>query len=116
MAHLRAVKEKEKDVQRSILDYLELIGAFYYRNNSGAMVAEYKGKKRLLRFGAKGSPDIIVVKNGLYIGVEVKGTDGKQSEDQMDFARRLIKAGGEYILAHSLDSFVEQFRALDNKQ
>jgi len=109
---MNAIKEKEKDVQRAILDYLELRGEFHYRNNSGAMVSEYKGKKRFMRFGALGSPDIIIVKNGKYIGCEVKGTDGKQSEDQMDFARRLIKAGGEYILTHSLDGFIEQFNAL----
>ena len=111
---MNALKEKEKDVQRSIMDYLELTGAFYYRNNSGAFIMPETAThaRRFFRAGAVGSPDIVIVRNGKYIGCEVKGTDGKQSDDQMDFARRLIKAGGEYILARSLDGFIEQFNAL----
>lgn len=111
---MNAIKEKEKDVQRAILDYLELRGEFYYRNNTGAFVfpATDHSARRFIRASTKGAPDIVVVRDGKYIGVEVKGTDGRQSEDQMDFARRLIKAGGEYILAHSLDGFIQQFDAL----
>lgn len=99
---------KEKDLQRQVLDYLSLRHIFNYRNNSGAMVSEYKGKKRFMRFGATGSPDIVMVMDGIYIGVEVKGTNGKQSDGQKVFQEELEKAGGMYLLVHSMEEFLDK--------
>lgn len=93
----------ESDVQRAILDYLTLKHVFHYRNNSGMMVSEYKGRKRFTRFGAVGSPDIVCVVKGQYVGIEVKALKGRQTENQKEFQRQLEAAGGRYILAFSLD-------------
>lgn len=98
--------EKESDVQRAILDFLAANRVFHYRNNSGGFRDD---RGHLYRFGAIGSPDIVIVRDGRYIGVEVKGTKGVQSENQQDFERRLTKAGGRYILCRSLDDFQQQF-------
>jgi hypothetical protein len=57
-----------------------------------------------------GSPDIVCVINGQYVGIECKGTKGKQSDNQKDFQRRLEAAGGRYILARSLDDVVSTFQ------
>jgi hypothetical protein len=105
-------KEKEADVQRAILLLLEYSHMFHYRNNSGGMVAE---SGHFVRFGATGSPDIIIVQNGKYIGVEVKGTDGKQSDNQKIFQQELEKAGGEYLLVHSVEEFLDQFKVAPKK-
>jgi len=67
------------------------------------MVSEYKGKQRFMRFGALGSPDVVCVINGIYVGIEVKGTGGKQNENQKAFEKELHEAGGWYILAYSVD-------------
>jgi hypothetical protein len=67
------------------------------------MAGEYKGKKWFMRFGAVGSPDIVCVVNSQFVGIEVKGTGGKQSDLQKDFQARLEAAGGRYILAYSVD-------------
>lgn len=91
---------KESDVQRQILDYLALKGVFHYRNNSGG----FKDKTgHFYRFGALGSSDIVCVVAGQYVGIEVKGPKGKQSEYQKEFQKALEAAGGKYILARSLD-------------
>jgi hypothetical protein len=37
---------KESEIQGQILDYLRLTGFYAWRNNTGAMVAEYGGRKR----------------------------------------------------------------------
>ena len=99
----KKLPEREKDVQRAILDYLAWKKIFHYRQNTGAMVSEYKGAKRFMRFGAKGSPDIVAVISGRYIGIECKGSNGKQSADQIIFQRDLELAGGLYVVAYSLD-------------
>ncbi len=96
-------KEKESDIQRTILEYLEIKKIFHYRNNSGAFVKD----KHFYRFGAVGSPDIICVKDGKYIGIEVKGKTGKQSDGQIKFQEELESAGGVYILARGLDDIMK---------
>ena len=89
-----------------MLEYLQRKRIFHYRNNSGARVLFYKGKRRFLRFGAVGSPDIVCVINGQYVGIEVKGDDGKQSEHQKSFQENLEKSGGKYILTYSLEDVI----------
>jgi hypothetical protein len=88
-------KLKEKDTQRAILDCLAAKRIFHYRNNSGGFK---DSQNHFYRFGALGSPDIIAVIGGKYIGIEVKGSDGKQSEYQQRFELELVRAGGMYIL------------------
>lgn len=97
----------EKETQKACLDYLVASRIFHYRNNSGAMVSEYKGKKRFMRFGANGSPDIIVVFKGQYIGFEIKDKAGEQSDSQIKFQESLEKAGGAYHLIRSIDEFLK---------
>ena len=118
---LKKIKVSEKEIQKTILDWLKWHKQiFCWRNNSGAMVSEYKGKKRFMRFGAEGSPDIFAVKmvfpcpgNGIIgvgqiIGIEVKSPTGKMSEAQEKFREEFQKVGGIYILARSVED-VEQF-------
>jgi hypothetical protein len=96
---------KESYVQRQILDYLALKGIFHYRNNSGAFKRD---DGHFYRFGALGSPDIICVIAGQYVGIEVKAPKGKQSEHQKVFQDALEQAGGKYLLAHSLDDVTRE--------
>lgn len=91
---------KESDVQGAILQYLALKRIFHYRNNSGAFKRD---DGHFYRFGAVGSPDIVCVVDGQYVGIEVKTSAGKQSEHQKEFQHRLEDAGGRYILARSID-------------
>jgi hypothetical protein len=97
---------KEKETQKLILEWLGYQKIFHYRNNSGGMVSTYKDKTYFMKFGAPGSPDIICVVKGRYIGIEVKSDIGVQSDSQKDFQERLEKAGGLYILARSLDDVI----------
>lgn len=91
------------DVQRAILDYLALKRIFHYRNNSGGF---RDAANHFYRFGAVGSPDIVCVVNGQYVGIEVKAPDGRQSEHQKEFQRKLEAVGGWYILAFAIDDVI----------
>jgi hypothetical protein len=97
----------ENDLKNLILDYLSAKGIFHWRNNSGAVVSEYKGKKRFMRYGAVGSPDIFCVVKGRCIGLELKGPKGKQSDSQKEFQERLEEAGGLYLLVYELEDITE---------
>lgn len=94
---------KESDVQRAILEWLAWKKIFHYRNNSGGFK---DANNHFYRFGALGSPDIVCVVDGQYVGIEVKAPQGRQSEHQKDFQQRLEAVGGRYILAHDLDDVI----------
>lgn len=97
---------KESELQKQILYYLALKRIFHYRNNSGGFK---DAAGHFYRFGALGSPDIICVIDGQYVGVEVKAPKGTQSDHQKEFQRKLEEAGGTYILAYSLDDVTNAF-------
>jgi hypothetical protein len=101
--------EKESDIQATILAWLAAKRIFHYRQNSGAVQTE----TRFFRFGAVGSPDIVAVIAGKYIGIEVKSPRGSQSPAQREFEGRLRMAGGTYVLARSLEDVERAITALD---
>ena len=99
---------KEQEIVKAILEWLTYKKIFHYRNNTGAMVSEYKGKKRFMRFGSLGSPDIIVFKKSdqgaIAIALEVKRDEkAKQTESQKQWQEDFeTKANGKYLLVHSI--------------
>jgi VRR-NUC domain len=64
--------------------------------------------RRFIRFGTLGSPDIVCVITGQYVGIEVKAPKGKLRDSQMEFQKNLETAGGRYILAYSLDDVMSK--------
>lgn len=101
-------KLTESDVQKLILNWLKLRRYFHWRANTGGMSGAHKGKAWFVRFGRAGQPDIFVVRNGLLIGIEVKGVKGVQSTKQLEFQTELIRAGGQYILARNLEDVIRE--------
>ena len=97
------IKISEKDVSNAVRSYLEIKKYLFIRNNSGAIISEYKGKKRFFRFGSIGSPDFLCWIRGKSYGLEIKGSDGRQSEEQIKWQKRFTVEGGIYILVRSLD-------------
>ncbi len=94
----------EKQIQNAVEHYLTLKRHFFWKNNTGAMKTQSGG---FIRFGAVGSPDICLVKDGFFIGLEIKQAKGKQSEGQKEFEIKLKEAGGEYYIIRSLDDLKE---------
>src|SRR3990167_6629608 len=97
----------EGSLQRTIIEYLRLRRIFHYRQNTGAFKTERGG---FYRFGVSGAPDIVVVVNGRYIGLEVKMGRNKQSIAQKKFQQELEQAGGLYWLVHSLEDVIEKLK------
>lgn len=96
----RPVKGMETAIQRSIMDYLWLRKVFFYRQNSGAF---RNSKGDFYQMSTPGAPDIVVVKDGVYIGLEVKTPTGKMNENQEIFRDRLTAAGGRYHVVRSIE-------------
>jgi hypothetical protein len=95
----------EGDVVNSCLRYLLMQGCHVWRNNSGGYKPE--GSKRFIRFGAKGSPDIIgLTSTGRFIGCECKFGKGKPTPEQIAFGNEIMKRGGIYVVAYSVDDLI----------
>ena len=95
-------KVLEKDIQNAICEYLAYKGHFFWRQNTAPIFREGRFMS-MPKFSINGVPDIIVIWQGNFIGIEVKRPGGKLSESQKEFQKRCLKAGGEYHVVTSLD-------------
>jgi len=98
----------ETHIVGACLDLLGAYKVFAFRNNTGAFKTERGG---FVRFGCKGSPDIIAVYGGQFIGVECKDKT-KQSESQKEFQKNLEEANGIYWLVHSSEELEQKLKEL----
>jgi hypothetical protein len=64
------------------------MGVFHYRQNTG--------RRGGVSYGTPGAPDIVIVFDGVYIGLEIKQPGKKLSEKQKEFKDKLLRAGGEW--------------------
>jgi hypothetical protein len=93
-------KQSEQSLVKEIIYLLNISGHFVWRNNSGA----FRDKNRFIRFGYKGSPDIIgVSKGGRFIGIECKIGKNKPTQFQENFLNEIKDHGGIAIVAYSID-------------
>jgi len=77
---------------------LSRIGALVMRNNSGAL---RDATGRLVRFGMKGSADIIACHRGRFVAVECKQQGKRPSPYQMRYAVSVMDAEGIYAVVRS---------------
>lgn len=90
------------DLTKAAIDFLTLKGCFVWRQNNLAV------KGRTFR-GKKGVPDIVgVMRNGSFIGVEIKTGKDVLSKEQMEFFREVAQdRGGYYIAIGTIDELLE---------
>lgn len=103
---------KETEIQSSIIDYLQLLEKqgklFLHRvNNMGVYDPKVKAYRVFPKGSKKGFPDIIIIKNGLLIGLEVKTGQGKQSVNQIEMEKEFKKHGADYYVVRSLNEVIE---------
>ena len=99
---------KESLVVNACIRWLYLHKVKCWRNNSGAFKTE---SGSWIRFGDKGSPDILcrvpVIIGGqklaTLLGIECKSEKGKLSDDQEAWKAAHEADGGVYIVARSVD-------------
>ena len=86
----------EAGIQRTMLATLRHYGVLCWRNNTGAVQAEYKGRKRFIRYGEVGHSDIFFVlpPRGRFGALEVKRPGNRPTDDQIGFLQRVGRAGG----------------------
>ena len=94
----------ERQIQRGVLDYLELLSRkkpIYYFRSAAGMVKTDQG--RVFKTGKPGTPDISVCFDGMFIGLEIKTTIGRQSTLQKKAQEQIEASGGKYYIIRCLE-------------
>lgn len=98
----------EGAVLNSILDYLRIRHVFAWRNNTGATKIRTPGGDRFIRYGLKGSSDILgILDDGRFLAIEVKAPAGRVTQEQKDFLESIRKRGGVAFVARSVEDVVQ---------
>jgi hypothetical protein len=111
---------REHPVQQAIMAYLHSLEkqdyVWSFRSNSfKGVVMRPTGGRGWLETGRPGCPDIIaLLKGGKFLGIEVKGTDGRLSPAQRSTKNIIESLGGIYILAKSVDDVRDKLEELTN--
>ena len=95
----------EKEVEKSILEFLEWYPGYFWKNNSVGVYDARKGvyRKAKSKYIINGVSDILGVLNGKFIAIEVKSAKGRLSESQKEFLYQVNEEGGIGFVARSVE-------------
>jgi len=132
----------EKEIQAKILQYLaHRRNIVFWRQNSGSFTAvavrAVAGvisklglspiKKSSIMASVKravghykctsepGLPDITVLYRGIYMGLEVKKHNGKQTKEQIRMEAKMKKVGAHYFIVRNIEDVQAAFAVIDKK-
>ena len=110
----------EKQIQASVIEFLQLSGFLTMRVNSGAARMKNPGsnKERFVRFimwaalgiptNSRGVSDVLAISpKGKFYAFEIKDYKGKASKDQRIFMNALTTRGVTAIVVRSLDTVID---------
>ena len=103
---MKNIKEiPEAVVLGSCLSLLCILGIYAWRNNTGAL---FDKRGRVVKFGLKGSSDIIgICPDGRFLAVECKRQGGRVRPEQIDFIEKIKKHGGVAGVVHDTDELMK---------
>ena len=106
MQSITLKKPTETEIQAAIIELLHTLGLLAWRCQA-IPVPIRRGNQiiglRRANGYTVGIPDILLVVRGRLIGIEVKDHKGKLSPEQEEWRDRILKAGGLWMLARSVE-------------
>lgn len=104
----------EKEIEWECLTYLAKEGWWPWKNPTigvyDAKTGSYRRPSNV--FAINGASDIIAIRDGVVIFVEVKTPRGRQSKRQKIFQENITKRGGYYFLVRSKQELKESIDGL----
>lgn len=102
---------KESEIQSGIIDFLAVLegqGKLFFQRTNNTTVYDPKWKqfRRLAKGQKKGFPDILILKSGRTIGIEIKTSTGRQSKEQKLIEQNFIEQGMEYYVVRSIEDVI----------
>lgn len=98
-------KPREAHLEVSICHYLRIKGIFFWKQANRGYFDPKKGRfrKDWNPYTRRGVPDLILIVNGQFVGLEVKSARGSQSDEQRQFQQECERHGGKYFVVRSLE-------------
>ena len=90
---------EEAEIQRAIIEYCEVHGNIVLRLNAGNV----KKGSRHIRLCPPGTPDLLIVRDGKNLWIEVKRPGESLRPEQKEMIAELESRGELVIVARSLD-------------
>ncbi len=114
---------REKEVEKSIIEYIRAIGGRCQKVHSGLLFQEYNWRKRAIKLADKWTPDILACINWVFLGIEVK-KDKKEVEKRWksnaprEAAQRaqgegIVKSWGRFFIVSSIKELREDLANID---
>ncbi len=103
----------ETNLVNTCLQHLELKHIYAWRNNTGAAVVQAvaSNKRRYIRYGLKGSSDILgILPDGRFLAIECKMKGKYPTKEQRAFLKRIEENNGVALLVREVDDLI---RALE---
>lgn len=96
----------ETSLLNAIGEYLTLKRHFFFRVNTIPVFSN--GQYRAMgKWTMKGCPDFILVRKGLFYGLEAKSAKGTTSTHQNAFKANVERVGGLYAVIRSVDDLIK---------
>lgn len=96
---------REKDIENLILKYLNILpSTFAWKNNTTGVYDEKRGcyRRQQNKWAINGVSDILGIRHGRLLAIEVKTPSGKVTQEQQQFIDRVNKEGGIAGVARSI--------------
>ena len=96
----------EKEIENSILAYLQTQKGFFWKNQSVGVWDNVRKtyRKPNNRFHINGVADVLgCLPGGKFIALEVKTKRGRATQNQKDFLQRISMLGGKAAIVKSID-------------
>ena len=106
------MRQKESEIQSEIIDFLSILeeqGKLFFQRTNNTTVYDPKWKqfRSLAKGQKKGFPDILILKKGRTIGIEIKTSTGTQSKEQKLIEQNFIEQGMEYYVVRSIEDVIK---------
>ena len=89
---------------KAIVDWIDLSGGWATRISTEGRYIEALGR-RIPSSVKKGTADIHACYKGKHLSIEVKIGVDRQSDEQKEVEKSILKAGGYYFIAKTFDAF-----------
>lgn len=102
-----SLKEHNRIVKEVLLAVSQTKNAIVWSNETGMALRQVSLTP--FRYGLEGSPDIIgFLKNGKFIGFEIKSGRAQQSKEQLNFEKVCAKFNAHYAVVRNAGEAVER--------
>lgn len=103
------MKQSEKEIENSILEFLKIIGVYCWKNQSVGIYDQAKKiyRKPNSRHHLNGVSDILGIIQGRFLAIEVKSATGSLTGEQRIFLARVNENGGIAFVARSVEQAAE---------